>query len=103
MRYFLGVHRFIPALAVTGDVGWILSMYRRWISMLRFWNRIINVSHEQLLWRIFEIDYTICDNNWCAEIKDILGRLDLDAYFNNKLPLSLDMVRNKVNSLYAST
>ena len=29
IRYFLGVHRFTPIVAITGDMGWPLSTYRR--------------------------------------------------------------------------
>ena len=85
MRYFLGVHRFAPTLAMTGDTGWIPSMYRRWTSMLRFWNRILNVDNDRLLRRVFETDYRLCNNNWCSEIKTIMSRLELDEYFENKL------------------
>ncbi len=41
IRYYMGVHRFAPTLAITGDIGWIPSTYRRWISMIRYWNRLI--------------------------------------------------------------
>ena len=36
IRYFMGVHRFTPILAITGDMGWITSIHRRWVNMLRF-------------------------------------------------------------------
>ena len=35
MRYFLGVHRFTPIPAMVGDTGWLSSVYRRWLAMLR--------------------------------------------------------------------
>lgn len=87
---------------MNDDMGWIPLMHRRWIAMLRFWNRILNVNHERLLKRIFEIDYFICNINWCAEIKNIMERLDLDTYFDDKLSISLEIVRQKIYALYAS-
>ena len=30
MRYFMGVHRFTPILAMVGDTGWLPSTYRRY-------------------------------------------------------------------------
>ena len=35
IRYFLGVHRLTPILAITGDMGWVSSTHRRWVNMLR--------------------------------------------------------------------
>ena len=35
IRYFLGVHRFTPLLAINGEMGWTISMHRRWANMLR--------------------------------------------------------------------
>ena len=35
MRYFLGIHRFTPIQAMVGDTGWLSSVYRRWLAMLR--------------------------------------------------------------------
>ena len=102
MRYFLGVHRFAPTLAMTGDTGWIPSMYRRWTSMLRYWSRILNVGGDRLLRRIFEIDYRLCNNNWCSEIKNIMNRLELDEYFEYKMLVNLDSVKHKIASLYAT-
>ena len=58
----LGVHRFAPTLVMTGDTGWILSMYRRWTSMVRFLNRILDVRNDRLVRRIFEEDYRHCKN-----------------------------------------
>ena len=36
IRYFLGVHRFTPILAIVGDSGLLPSQYRRWLTILRF-------------------------------------------------------------------
>ena len=38
MRYFLGVHRFVPLLAINGDVGWLVANY---ISQMAEYNTIL--------------------------------------------------------------
>ena len=35
IRYFIEVHRFTPILAISGDMGWPVSLHRRWLNMLR--------------------------------------------------------------------
>jgi hypothetical protein len=60
IRYFLGVYRFVPLLAIYRDTGWIPSQYRRWINMVRFWNRILLFDSERITRQVFEVDYDTC-------------------------------------------
>ena len=53
MRYFLGVHKFAPNAAVTADMGWLAPKYRRYICMLRFWNRLMDMDENRLTRHIF--------------------------------------------------
>lgn len=74
IRYFLGVHRFTPILAINGDMGWPLSTYRRWTNMVRLWNRLVEMNGERLTKKIFLYDYSHCNtNSWCSEIKSVLS------------------------------
>ncbi|ESO98409.1 hypothetical protein LOTGIDRAFT_159217 [Lottia gigantea] len=41
IRYFLGLHRFTPKAALNGDMGWLPPHVKRWLNMLKMWNRII--------------------------------------------------------------
>ena len=52
IRYFLGVHRFTPILALVGDSGWLPSQYRRWLTILRLWNRLILMDDSRLTKRL---------------------------------------------------
>ena len=36
MRYFLGVHKYVPTAALHGDMAWLSLKYRRYIVMLKF-------------------------------------------------------------------
>ena len=38
---FLGVHRFTPVTGLDGDMAWMSPQYKRWLSMLRLWNRLV--------------------------------------------------------------
>ena len=53
MRYFLGVHRFAPTAGVQGDMAWLSLKYRRYIAMLKFWNRLIKMDDSRLTKKIF--------------------------------------------------
>ena len=48
MRFFLGVHKFSPTCGVQGDMGWLSRKYRRYIIILKFWNRFIKMDDSRL-------------------------------------------------------
>ena len=83
LRYFLGVHRFAPKLAINGDVGWLPAKERQWYNMLRYWNKLINMDNSRICKTVFLSDCSICTNNWCAEVKEIMNKLGFTRKFGN--------------------
>ena len=59
IRYFLGVHRFPPKLAINGDIGWLPAKERRWCNILRYWNRLIQMDNSRLCKNIYFYGITI--------------------------------------------
>ena len=53
LRYYLGVHKFCPILALTGDVGWLTPRLSRYICRIRLWNRLISMDDQRLTKKIF--------------------------------------------------
>ena len=83
MRFFLGVHRFAPILGIQGDMGWIPSNIRWTISILRYWNRLLKMNENRLTKLVFLWKYNLQNNNWSAEVKRILNRVDMEYIFEN--------------------
>ena len=77
MRYYLGVHKFAANAAIIADMGWKKPLYDRYICLIKFWNRVIQMSDDRLTKQIFMHDYSICSKNWCSEIKKVFVNLDL--------------------------
>ena len=69
IRYFWGVHKFTPIPALWGEIGWFSSKYRRYLCMLRFWNRLIKMDDTRLPKRIFLQDYRQSNSNWSQDIR----------------------------------
>ena len=103
MRYFLGVHRFTPNMAITGDMGWLPSVYRRWCSVIRLWNRILLFDDTRITKKVFNHDYNICQNNWCEEIKRIMTTIGLSNHYDNKEIVNMTEVQEKVSNYYANS
>jgi len=95
MRAFLGVHRFTPLAFLYGDMMWLKPRYRRWLSMLRFWNRLISMDDNRIAKHIFLWDYNICNNNWSYELKNIFNELHLD-HFENLSLCNIEMAKASI-------
>ena len=48
IRYYLGVHLFTPILALNGDMGWPISLHRRWLNIIRLWKRLVDMDDDRL-------------------------------------------------------
>ena len=103
MRYFLGVHRFTPNLANTGEMGWLPSVLRRWDSMIRFWNRMLLLDDTCLTKRVFNHDYNVCQKNWCEDLKRILTTIGLSNGYENKLTVNMTETRDSLLTYYANS
>ena len=84
MRYFLGVHSFTAIPALQGEMGWKPSKFRKYINILRFWNRLLKMPDERMTKQIFYNDFNLKNNNWCAKVKYILKLIDCEELFNNQ-------------------
>ena len=47
----------LKVLGMIGDTGWIPSVYRRWLSMLRYWNKLIQMDDHRITKKVFIADY----------------------------------------------
>ena len=52
-RFFMGVGRYTPNLAVQADMGWTSPWQRRWVSVTRQWGRLCNMSDDRLNKKVF--------------------------------------------------
>mgnify|MGYP000571874639 CR=1 FL=1 len=100
IRYFLGVHRFAPIDAITGDVGWLPCQYRRWINIARYWNRLVSMNQNRLTKCLFNADYTLCRNNWCSDVKSVFAILNMSHCFDNKLEVDIRIIKHLITDFY---
>ena len=92
MRCFLGVHRFTPILAMVGDTGWLPSVYRRWLAMLRLWNRLTSMDVNKLTKQVFLINVAKCNTNWSKGVRTVMGHIGLIDHFTDRAGCLADAV-----------
>ena len=81
IRYFLGANKFTPTHALSGELGWVMPRYRRWLSFAQLWNRLILMNDNRITKKIFLWDRRICCNNWSSEMFEILSECGLKHCF----------------------
>ncbi len=97
IRYFLALHRFTPIPELRGEVGWMSTRGRRWIGMVRFWNRLIKMTETRLNHIVFKWDYTLSNHNdnWSSELRAILSTFNMPHIFDQKCFCNLDLLKQK--------
>jgi hypothetical protein len=84
IRYYLGVHRFIPTVFLKAEMGWIPPIIRRHLCMLRYWNRLLTMNENRLSKRLFELEYRTNESSWCREIESIFESMNMNDMFIDK-------------------
>ena len=98
LRYYLGVHRFAPNLAINGDMGLTSCRIRRKIAMLKLWNRLLDMDDDRLTKQIFVKDKQLCKNNWSADIKKVFEEIDSLSIFEEEQNVNIDFAKGIFDS-----
>lgn len=83
-------------------MGWTPTQYRRWINIVRLWNRLIGLDDNRITKRVFIMNISTCHNNWSSDIKDVFTKLNLREHFDNREPVGLNIVKSRVRNLYSN-
>ena len=96
IRYYLGVHKFAPTLAISGDMGWESCEGRRSLCMLRLWNRLIGMDENRLTKRVF---YWDLHNNgiWTRELTELCNKLRWEEVPCSMTNVDLNLAREIIS------
>ena len=105
MRFFLGVGKYTPTVAVAGEMGWIPTNVRQWKIVVNFWARISCTNSSRLnkrvaLWAFAKSDQC---KNWYFWVKKLLKKLTLHQFCDISIPISkLHIIGNVQEKLMAN-
>ena len=71
-RFFLGLGKFAPVVAVQGDMGWTLPISHQWAAVTRQWCRLGKMPAERINKKIFQYCYDAAGHrcqNWCFRVR----------------------------------
>ena len=88
-------------------MGWMSTENRQYLSMLRFWNRLLKLPDNRLTKRIFIDDFYLAQfghENWCSNVFKILEKLNLEHLFYERKMVDIteikDQLVNKQNYMW---
>ncbi len=66
--------RCMPTIALRSEAGWYSVRCKHWINIVKYWNRLVNMSQSTLTAKLFHWDYekSVYNNNWCSELRILL-------------------------------
>ena len=103
IRYFLGVHRFTPTLALNGEIGWVPCKTRRWVNILRLWNRLVKMNNSRITKKVFLFDYSYNTKSWCSDVKSILTSVNMENIYKDKLTCDVNIIERLLLSKHNET
>ena len=78
-RFFLGLGRYAPNIAVQGEMGWTLPGHDQWIAATRQWCRLVNMDNNRICKKVFSYCISKGQNckNWSFMVKRYYESLDM--------------------------
>ena len=70
-RFFLGIHKFAPLASTKIEMDWIDCRQRRWLDMLRLFNRLNSMDSSRIPKIVLDWDSHLGLDTWYFEIKQI--------------------------------
>lgn len=99
IQYFLGVNRYVPLLAITGDVGWEPCELRWVVSMCRLWNRYLAMSDSRLCKTMLIWDMLIWDRPWAEHIHMLFQKTGFEELYFMLEKVDSDVIKDTVFSI----
>ncbi len=105
-RYFLGLGKYAPNNAVSGDMGWSTSHHKQWICVTRKWLRLLVMDDTLLTKQIF----TACSQqansrcrSWFHRVHKFLIDIDHEYVYRGEIVnvrLTISSIDMKLKSMH---
>ena len=99
-------HTYAPTVATKIEMDWLECLEcreRRWLHILRLYNRIDNMDRLRLPKVVYDWDFMSETNSWSSEVKQIAVKLGFNTYLSWEETYDLTMVYNKLLEFNRST
>ncbi len=101
IRFFLGVGKYAPNVAINGDTGWIPPIVRQWVCVTRQWCRFRNM-HGRLNKHVFIWAERLAANrkkNWNFNISAKMANMNMQHIYNDTTRLNAKSICNSIQCI----
>ena len=100
IKYFLGVHKNAPNLAIQSEMGWLNVQYHFYICAFRYWNRLLKINEDRLTKRVFEYQLSNFNSqSWCGNLYSMLEELKKTDYIIDGKMVNLGNIKEDLFDL----
>ena len=92
LRVYLGVHQRTSNLMINGDMGWTSCQTRRYIAMVRFYNRLLAMDDNRIAKRVFLWEKDLRTHGWAHEIKSLFEKIGQLHLFDSNRKCNINRV-----------
>ena len=76
-RYFMGLGKYAPNIALQGDTGWKHPLHHQWMCITRLWCRLCNMQGSRINKRVF-LWASKNKRGWCSRVTKFFHSLDMN-------------------------
>ena len=100
-RFFMGVPKLCPLLAIMAEMGWIPGTVRRDLETLRLYNQLVQMDTDRLTRKVFEMDLE-SNGLWSENVKSILNSLGKSELLTSRSIVNINDAKSKLMEMYES-
>ena len=94
MRLFLGVHRFTPKPAISGEMGWMPTFSERILCALNFYNRISSLDENRIPKQVLMNEF-MKPCSWSNDLYNVLKSVDMHQTFDVSSAVDINMFKER--------
>ncbi len=95
-RYFMGLGKYAPNIALQGDTGWHHPIYHQWMCVSNLWCRMVNMSNNRLNKRVFVWSCNLSQKNWASRTRNFFRDRHLAHLCEIDQYLVVDQVKHEM-------
>ena len=95
-RYFLGLGKKSPNLALQGDMGWRLPEDKQMLCVVRLWLRLCNIDNSYICRKVFmwcKMQASLGKKNWFYNSKKYIQSLGFNEILNTEGTLEMKDIK----------
>ena len=98
-RFYLGVNSFTPVSATSLEFDWPDVKTYRWTSMIRYLNRLKDMTPDRWPKKILSWDLSLRTNGWSDQITSILNYVNMECDLTTDEHVDLAVCYSRVKNL----